>query len=40
MWKYVGKCTLRQVLLTAAAILAVCLLFYLLSGGWHWVFGE
>lgn len=42
MWKYIGKRTLWHIGLTVAAILLVCLLFYLLMPGGpvHYVFGE
>ncbi len=40
MWKYIGKRTLRHVILTILSVLVVCLLFYLLSGGAWWMLGE
>ena len=42
MWKYIGKRTLRHFGLIVAAILLVCLLFYMLipGGPAHYFFGE
>lgn len=40
MWKYIGKQMIRHGLNGTAAILTVCLLFYLLSGGEQWTLGE
>lgn len=40
MWKYIAKQTVRHSLTGIMAILVVCLLFYLLSGGTQWTLGE